>query len=65
MATMTLRGQTMTERILERREQYFCSIDTMTDEQVDRVSKKWHAVANRYMALVARITVRSMDARIN
>jgi hypothetical protein len=58
MKIMTIKNRPMTERILERREQYFSGIEEMTDEQIERVSVKWHAIANRYQKMVATILIR-------
>jgi len=65
MKTLTLKGQPMTERILERREQYFSGIDHMTDEQIERTSDRWHAIANRYQTWIAKATLRRLAVENN
>jgi hypothetical protein len=60
--TMTLQGRPMGERFMERREQYFAGIETLTEEQIEQVSNRWHKIANRYQKWVAKITVRRMIA---
>jgi len=65
MKTLTLKGQPMTERILERREQYFSGIDQMTDEQIEHTSDRWHTIINRYQTWIAKATFRRLAGKNN
>lgn len=64
MRIMTLKNRPMTERLLERREQFFGDIEKLTDEQIKCASVKWHLIANRYQKMVARIMTPIMQKNI-
>lgn len=65
MKTLTLKKIPITERLLERREQFFGNVDCLTDEQVKRLSSRWHAIANRYQKMVGRVLIRSLEGAEN
>lgn len=59
MRLTTLRGQAVGERIMQRRQRYFADIDRLTDAEIERVSERWHTLANRYQKMVARFLTRN------
>lgn len=49
------------EKIMAKREKYFEKIDGMTDDQIEALSIRWHALANRYQRMIAKILVRRYE----
>ena len=60
MKTLTIKNVPIGERLMSRREQYFSGIETMTDEQANAVSYRWHAISNRYQIWVKKCLVRKL-----
>lgn len=61
MRLTTLKGRPQAERIMERRERWFAGIDRLTDAEIEQVGERWHALANRYQKMVARILTRTAE----
>jgi hypothetical protein len=58
---LTTQNKPVAERILERREQFFFGIENLTDLEIELLSNKWHAIANRYQTFIAKILLRGLE----
>ena len=61
MKLLTIKNKPVTERILERRAQFFSNIDSLTENQIQILSNKWHKIANRYSVYISKIIVCSLE----
>lgn len=48
-------------RVAQRREEWFEGLDNLSEEQIQQLSAKWHALINRYTVFIGKIKVREMN----